>query len=236
MVNVAIVEDETVCADRLECFLRRYGREKDVDFNIARFTDGDAVVEGYSGDIDIIFMDIQMKFMDGMSAAEEIRRFDPNVTIIFVTNMTEYAIKGYEVGALDYVLKPVEYHSFSRKLNRAVSKLGKKEDLISIPAERGVRKLELKQIFYIEIKDHSLFYHTEDEVIRARGRGSMKELESEMASKGFFRCNSCYIVNMAHVDKIKDYICTVGKEEIQISRARKKPFMDALIKYIADTD
>lgn len=236
MINVAIVEDEISCADQLESYLKRYKEEKEVDFHITRFTDGDGITEGYSGDFDIILMDIQMRFMDGMSAAEEIRRLDPDVTIIFVTNMTEYAIKGYEVDALDYVVKPVEYHSFSRKLDRAVAKLKKRAKVIPIPTERGVRKLELEQILYIEIRDHTLFYHMKDEEIRARGRSVMKELEKDLEPFGFFRCNSCYIVNMMHVEKIKDYVCMVGKEEIQVSRARKKPFMDALVKYIADME
>ena len=66
-------------------------------------------MENYSGDFDIILMDIQMKYMDGMTAAEQIRKLDSEVIIMFITNMTQYAIRGYEVDALDYVVKPVEY-------------------------------------------------------------------------------------------------------------------------------
>lgn len=234
MIYVAVVEDEDSCAKQLETYLKRYEKERKLEIHITRFTDGDGIVEGYSGSYHIILMDIQMRFMNGMTAAEEIRKLDSDVTIIFITNMTEYAIKGYEVGALDYVVKPVEYSSFSRKMDRAVSRIKKESRFISVPTEGGMSRLNLDQILYIEIKDHTLFYHMEETVIRARGRGVMKELEEEISPLGFYRCNSCYMVNMMHVEGIKDSTCMVGKEVIQVSRSRKKPFMNALVKYISE--
>ena len=80
------------------------------------FTDGDEIAGGYKSVYDIILMDVQMRFMDGMSAAEEIRKVDPEVVIIFITNMSQYAIRGYAVDALDYVLKPVSYFAWSESL------------------------------------------------------------------------------------------------------------------------
>ncbi len=72
-------------------------------------------------------MDVEMKFMDGMSAAEEIRKMDTEVVIIFITNMAQYAIRGYAVDALDYVLKPVSYFAFSQRLNRAIGRMKKRD-------------------------------------------------------------------------------------------------------------
>ena len=115
------------------------------------FSDGSEIAEDYSGDYDIILMDIQMKFMDGISAARKIREMDQEVIIIFITNMTNYAIRGYEVDAMDYIVKPVEYFAFSHKLDRAVKRIRKKEKhYISIPMENGVRKMDIAGIYYIE--------------------------------------------------------------------------------------
>ena len=90
-----------------------------------------------------ILMDIEMKLMDGMTAAEEIRRLDQDVVIMFITNMTNYAIRGYQVDALDYVLKPVSYFAFSQKLGRAIGKMKKTSTkIISIEIPSGVKKLD----------------------------------------------------------------------------------------------
>ena len=112
MLHIAIVEDEERYAAELEEFIRRYGEETSRQISVTHYQDGEDLVEDYRGGFDILLMDIQMKFMDGMTAAEKIREQDQEVQIIFITNRNDYAIRGYEVDALDYVLKPVSYYIF----------------------------------------------------------------------------------------------------------------------------
>lgn len=107
MIRIAVVEDEDRYADQIQTYLCRYSKEKHIETAVTLFSDGDEIVEKYKGTFDIILMDIMMTFVDGMTAAEEIRRRDEFVTIIFITNMVNYAIKGYQAGALDYILKPM---------------------------------------------------------------------------------------------------------------------------------
>lgn len=109
MIRIAIVEDETVYKEQLIEYLKEFEQERSETLKIDTFSDGDEIVENYQAQFDIILMDIQMNFMDGMSAAEEIRKIDSEVVIIFITNLAQYAIKGYEVDALDYILKPISY-------------------------------------------------------------------------------------------------------------------------------
>ena len=104
MIKIAIVEDEAMYAKQLQDFLRQYETENGEVFDITIYSDGDQIVHKYKSQFDIILMDVEMKFMDGMSAAEEIRKIDTEVVIIFITNMAQYAIRGYAVDALDYVL------------------------------------------------------------------------------------------------------------------------------------
>lgn len=120
MIKIAIVEDEQLYAKQLHEYLRKYEKENGEAIEVTIYSDGDQIVEKYQSQYDIILMDIEMKFMDGMSAAEEIRKIDTEVVIIFITNMTQYAIRGYAVDALDYVLKPVSYFALSQRLNRAI--------------------------------------------------------------------------------------------------------------------
>src|SRR5690625_2406990 len=103
MIRIAVVEDEDHYREQLVEYLRRFEQDKRVNLEIETYSDGDGIVENYKGQFDIILLDVQMKFMDGMSAAEEIRKMDAEVVIIFITNMPQFAINGYAVDALDYI-------------------------------------------------------------------------------------------------------------------------------------
>ena len=117
MNYIAVVEDSAQDRAVLDSYLEKYQQEKNCHFQITHFSDGDEIALGYKGGYDLILMDIEMTFMDGMSAAEEIRRADPEVLIIFITNSPQYAIKGYAVQALDYILKPLSYYAFCQRMN-----------------------------------------------------------------------------------------------------------------------
>lgn len=231
MFHIAIVEDEVVYRDILKAYLKRYEEENSLHFKVSEFSDGDQIVHKYSADYDIIFMDIQMKFMDGMKAAEEIRKLDGKVILMFITNMTQYAIRGYEVDAMDYIVKPVEYFSFSQKLGRAIQRIPKKDSrVINVPVEGGTSKLRLDEIFYVESFGHDLEYRTVKGSVKSRG--TLKDLEQELAPHGFFRSGKSYLVNLHYVDAVRNGCCYIGNDKLVISRQKKKEFMNALVKYM----
>lgn len=230
MIRIAIVEDETMYAQQLQKFLRQYEKEKEENFQITLFSDGDEIVHKYKSEYDIILMDVEMKFMDGMSAAEEIRKMDTEVVIIFITNMPQYAIRGYAVDALDYVLKPVSYFAFSQRLNRAIMRMKKRVNkTIFIAVKGGTIRLDATDIFYIESQGHTLNYHTSTGVYEALG--TMKELEAKLEPLRFYRGNKGYLINLAHVDGVKDGSAVVKGETLLLSRSRKKEFMEELTRY-----
>lgn len=233
MIHLAIVEDEMLYVQQLTEYLERYQKESGTKIRITRFSDGDEIVAEYKGDFDIILMDIQMRFMDGMSAAEQIRSMDQEVVIMFITNMTQYAIRGYEVDALDYMVKPIEYFAFSQKLNRAIGRIRKKDrHYISIPLEEGVQKLAVDEIYYVESQGHSMNYHTEKG--NYASRGTMKELEEVLTPYGFFRSGKGFLVNMKYVDGVQENCCVIRGEKLPISRMKRKPFMDALVQHMSE--
>ena len=161
MIKIAIVEDEAMYAKQLEEFLHQYEAENQEAFEITIYSDGDQIVNKYKSQFDIILMDVEMKFMDGMSAAEEIRKMDSEVVIIFITNMAQYAIRGYAVDALDYVLKPVSYFAFSQRLNRAIERMKKREaKVIMVNIKGGMVRINIANIYYIESQGHTLILHT----------------------------------------------------------------------------
>ena len=233
MISVAIVEDEAAYAAQLREFLVRYSQESGQEFEISIFSDGDEIVEGYKAQYDLILLDVEMKFMDGMTAAEEIRRVDPEVVIIFITNMAQYAIRGYAVDALDYVLKPVSYFAFSQRLKRAIGRMKKRERrFITVIGPGGGRKLEVSHLLYVESQGHNLAYHTDGEEITVPG--TMKEAEEKLVPLGFFRINKGCLVNLENVDSVRDGCAQVAGRLLPVSRGRKNDFMEALTRYVGE--
>lgn len=231
-MKLAIVEDEKIYVDKLRKYLEQYKRESGYGMEIVWFRDGSEITEDYSGDYDMILMDIQMKFMDGISAAKKIREVDQEVIIIFITNMTNYAIRGYEVDAMDYIVKPVEYFAFSHKLDRAVKRIRKKErHYISISMENGVRKIDIDKLYYIESHGHMLCYKSEEGIWECRG--ILQQMEKLLAPYGFFRNSKSYLVNMQYVDVVRENECMVHGERLPVSRAKKKEFMQKMLGYMS---
>lgn len=230
MIKIAIVEDEQLYAKQLHEYLRKYEKENGEVIEVTIYSDGDQIVEKYQSQYDIILMDIEMKFMDGMSAAEEIRKIDTEEVIIFITNMTQYAIRGYAVDALDYVLKPVSYFALSQRLNRAIGRMRKRESkMIMVNMKGGIVRLNIANIYYIESQGHTLILHTI--LGDYETSGTMKEMESKLLGMNFCRGNKGYLINLQHVDGISDGCAIVKDEKLILSRARKKEFMEALTKY-----
>ena len=231
MLRIAVVEDDKTYAAQLKEYLVRYGTEKNQKISVALFPDGEDIVTDYSAEFDIILMDVEMTFMDGMTTAERIREKDNEVVIIFITNMPQYAIQGYKVDALDYVLKPISYFAFSQRIDRALTRVKKKEaTYITVAQKGGKKKLNVDKICYVEVRDHDLIYHsTKGDIVT---KSSMKEAEDTLGGTKFFRCNRCYLVNLEYVEDFRGNDVTVASDVSQVSRARKKAFMDALNDYM----
>ena len=152
MINICIVEDESDQADLLRNYIQTYGNKNNQQFNITHFSDGIDLVDEYRAQFDIILLDIQMKHLDGMVAAEKIRKVDADVVIIFITSTVRYAVQGYAVDALGYVLKPVPYLQFEQLFDKAISRvMTKKEKLyIRVSVDERQLKLDCDNIYYIE--------------------------------------------------------------------------------------
>lgn len=231
MIKIAIVEDDLTYARQLKEYLQKYASEYSEQFEISEYLDGDAIVEGYHSQFDIILMDVEMRFMNGMTAAEEIRKTDNEVVIIFITNMPQYAIRGYAVQAFDYILKPVSYFAFSQRLVRAISRMKKREQKsLIIPIKGGGVRIDVSSVYYIESQGHDIIYHTSSgEYVSS---GTMKELETTLASLHFFRGSKWYLINLQQVDGFENSTATLKNgKKIPLSRSRKKEFMEALAKY-----
>lgn len=232
--NIAIVEDDQQACDTLKSYIDRFSKDTKQEFNIYTFTDGDEITSDYEAKYDIIFLDIEMKRLDGMSAAHKIREFDQEVIIIFITNMAKYAISGYNVGALSFLLKPLPYFAFSQELSKCIVRLkNRKQKSLLIPTENGILKINNQDILYVESYGHNINIYTITGVHCMRG--TIKKVEEELMDFHFYRCNNGYLVNLSYVSGVQDEEAMVGKYRLKISRPRKKSFMEALTQYIGGT-
>ncbi len=231
MHKLAVVDDDNNYRKEIVSLLHKYETEFDEKFQITEYTDGDELLENYNPDYDIILLDIEMEFVDGMTAAMKIREIDEDVLIVFITNMPQYAIKGYQVRALDYILKPLNYYSFSQTMKRALGRRQNSEKKYIVAAERGVKqKIDASEILYVEVINHDLIFHTKNGNINAKG--TMRETIKELEGLSFFQCNKGYLVNLEFVDAITGNDVRIGNELLQVSRAKKKPLIDALNEYM----
>ncbi len=231
MIRIALVDDELEQLEQFHQYLAQYQEERQVEVEAVDFPDGDEFLERYQTPFDIVLMDVQMRFLDGMTTAERLREIDPAVIIIFITNMPQYAIRGYAVDALDYVLKPLSYFAFAQRLDRARQRLNKRErHYITLQVRGGVQKLDVMQIHYVESQKHDLLFHTSGEVYTTRG--TMKSAETLLTDYPFFRCNKCYLVNLEHVDSIRENEAMVEGTPLVVSRGRRNDFMTALAAYV----
>lgn len=231
MIRVAIVEDDAEVQGVLQEYVRRYTRQYGTEFEVTVFADGVDILEDYRAVYDIIFLDVEMKHLDGMTTAERIRQMDADVILIFITNMAQYAIRGYSVGALDYVLKPVPYFAFSQQLRKVEEQLRRRvRHYLALPVEGGLRRLDSSLIYYLESEGHRVHFYTEEGDFAAAG--TLKAFEEKLAERPFARCNSGYLVNLAQVKGVQQGMVQVGPYELQLSRPRRKAFLAALADHI----
>lgn len=231
MIRIAIVEDDLTYSNQLEGYLHKYETEYGEAFEITTYTDGNLIVGDYHSQFDIILMDIEMQYMDGMSAAEAIRRVDKEVVIIFITYTPQYAIRGYAVEALDYIVKPISYFAFSQRLARAIIRMKKREQKsVIISVKGGVVRLPINSIYYIESQGHDIIYHTSSgDYVTS---GTLKDAEEALASLHFFRGSKWYLINLSQVEGLEESAAKLkGGSSVVLSRGRKKEFMEALAQY-----
>lgn len=232
MVRVAIVEDEKEQALILQNNLVRYGKEHDIEFAFSLFNNPLPFLNNYKANYDIVFMDIKMEMMDGMKASELLREKDRDVILIFVTSLMQYAVKGYKVRALDFLVKPVKYYDLSLTMIRCLETLKKNRDqkylLLNINGEN--KKVSLDDIHYIEVLAHDLTIHLEGNN-EIHTRMTLKDIMLKIDSSSFALCNSCYLVNLKYVDSIDKYKVKLGNDVLSISHPKRHDFVEAFKKF-----
>ncbi len=230
-MRVAMVEDSLEQAEELRQFFARYARENGMECMISHYLEAYRFLDEYRSDYDVVLLDIELPEMNGMRAAERLREKDRDVIIVFVTNMRQYAVAGYSVSALDYIVKPINYFEFEKLMKkvRRVTDARRERDVV-LKNAGSVQRISSSQIRYVEVYHHKLIFHMESGMLESWG--SLKEVEDMVPKAMFFRCNNCFLVNFKYVDAIEKEEVVLGADRLRISHLRKKDFMREFTQYL----
>lgn len=234
MIQIAIVEDDNRYYQLLKRYLDEYEKKNEILFKTSYFKDGLDFLNSFRSEYDLVLLDIEMPYMDGMELAHKIREVDQTVTLIFVTNMKQFAVNGYEVGALDFIVKPIGYYDFALKLKKAISVINSRKEIdCSIYVNKAYHRISSKEIMYFEVYGHNLDVHTETTVYHASGRVS--EMEEKFKDASFMRCHNSFLINPKYIQSVKtNSVVMMDGREIQVPRPRKKAFMQELATWMGN--
>lgn len=234
MIRIAIVEDQLEDFRTLEEFIKQYASDNHTLMQTVHFANGLNFLDEYTPDFDIVFMDVEMPHLDGIETSRKLREIDSSVALVFVTNMIQYAINGYEVNAIDFMVKPVTYYNFSKKLKKALIYVqrNKNKHMVFHKDESDII-VPVQSIYYVEKDKNYAVFHTEKGKFRMRT--TITDLEDELKEHDFIKCCSSCIVNLAYVNEVKSDSLLIQGAFLPIARRQKKEFLLKLAQYIGGT-
>lgn len=231
-VKIALCDDESKFLEELGKQLVRYASENKIVFQIDCFESGDKFLNCYSEhkDYDIIFLDIQMPGMNGIELAKRLREYNDNIIIIFLTSLLQYALDGYRVCALRYLMKPLSYTKLSRELNEILLELkNAKDNYLIVKNDNGVYKIRYEDVIYIETYGRNTMLHTK--VKNVLSYKTLKYFEKQLDNR-FFRCHSSYLVNLEEIITIEQFDITLSNGDvISLSKNRKHNFSEKMAEF-----
>lgn len=232
MIRVAIVEDTEPDRDRLVSLIAQWRAVHDRDIVIDLYPDAVDFLERGAENADIVFMDIRMPHMSGMEAAGRLRAVNAHSILIFLTTLAGYAIKGYAVDAMDFIVKPIRREHFTHTFEKAVRLCEGKKKLITLQTKDQILRIDTDEILYIEAFAHDKVYHIGAQVYSVNE--DMNHLLGSLPAE-FVRCHRSYIVNLKNIESIgKDAVKLAGSDTlIPVSRNRREELISALTKYYA---
>lgn len=235
MINIAICEDEIEELKIISDFVAKNMNEFEIPFKITTFNEGQDLVEHISSikeNFDIIFLDIYMKASHGIEIARQVREFDKECKVIFITSSEEYAIDSYEVRATYYILKPINEAKLKTSIEVALEGLEKENKHILIVNKKGSYKISLKDILYVESKARVVnIYLKSQEIITFYSK--LEDFFHRLQDERFLRSHKSYIVNMDYILKIEDrYIFMENNTNIPISSANMTEIKEVYFNYL----
>lgn len=226
MLRVAVVEDNAAERKRIQDNLLALPEKMEID----TFVSGMAFAIGEMKNYDIVLMDIDMPGMNGIETAKRLRAVNKSAVLVFVTNMVQFAIAGYEVEALDFIVKPINPYSFALKMKRAICRTAKRsEDELTVRTDNVLHRVPILSIRYVEVSGHYITYHTSSGVYQEYA--TMKDVKERLSQHPFAQCSQSYLVNLKYITSVSREKVVVEDTPIFISRRMRAEFLDAVGRF-----
>lgn len=233
LVRLAVVEDEVQLHDYYGKMLEAWGKARKIRVSVTFVESAEEYLFKYDrqNEFDILFLDVCMKGMNGMELAREIRKYDRKVQIVFLTGKTEYVFEGYEIGAVRYLVKPVEEKELGKALDACMEKFaGSRDDYLTIKYHGENLKIARSEIVYAKVNGHYLQMRTTDGVYE--WKASLKEMMDKLDPERFVTANRSAVVNLEFIEKIAREECILENgETIPVSRGAYGPLNEAFMQY-----
>ncbi|MDE6387750.1 MAG: LytTR family DNA-binding domain-containing protein [Lachnospiraceae bacterium] len=233
MVYIAICDDEKYMSDQIRRMASDFFRGKNVEAAVTQFTCGEELLQ-YDKTIDILFLDIQMKGLNGMDTARKLRERKFKGFLIFITVLKEMVFQSFEVQAFDYLVKPVEQRPFDKMMERLfISMQNAGEANLLVQKGYESRIISLEDIVYCEIIDRKVYLHlSSGEIVDFYDR--IENLENKLDNR-FFRCHRSFLINMQYLKSYKNQTAYMeDNSTIPVSRLRSKEFSGVILQYMKE--
>ena len=232
-MRIAVCDDEKFYREQVTALIQKYLSDHQLDSAIDIFCSGEEFLSQSSNAIkyDVVFMDINMEQTDGIETAMRIRAFQSNTYIVFVTAFIKYALDGYKVNAVRYIMKDTLDAAISECMDAILQKMQLRQ--ISFSFIEGEKKLYTDNLLYVESKKHkSVFYYQEEQLTKYQIYEKLDDIEKVLNGAGFLRIHKSYLVNMRHIQKISNYIAELSTgEELPIPRIRYQAAKQKFVEY-----
>lgn len=228
-LKIALVDDETIQIDTMKFLVKQAAADLDLSTTILDFSSGEAFLFGLEDhpDLDMVFLDIEMNETDGLEVAKTIRQTDKELPIVFATAFGEYAVQGYDVQAMDYLLKPIESDKIKRVLKRHLDRQPTVRETVTIESQGEIIKLSLDDILYVEVNRRECDIHLNDEIITLNR--TLKEIADEL-NDDFVQTHRSYLVNVMHMNRLlKTDIELSNKAVVPVSRRLAKTVQERFV-------
>ena len=231
MIHIAICDDEKRMSDHIRAMASDFFRKKNREIYFRTFSSGEELLS-YDGQIDILFLDIQMKGMDGMETARKLRASKFRGFLLFITVLKEMVFQSFEVQAYDYLVKPVEEKQFEKTMERLYTSMqNASEDSLLVQKGYEGRIIPKDEIVFCEIIDRKIYLNlASGEVVDYYER--IENLETKLGSH-FFRCHRSYLINLKHLKGYKNGTAYLDNgKEVPVSRLRSREFSGVVLQYM----
>ncbi|MEE1257833.1 MAG: LytTR family DNA-binding domain-containing protein [Lachnospiraceae bacterium] len=235
MTKVAFCDDDLSVIETISVLINQYRVKRNLEIEYAAFQSPlELLAEIEKGmRFDVLFLDVVMPGENGIEVAKEIRQYDSNAKIIFLTSSEEFAVQSYTVGAYFYQLKPIWEESFARLLDSVISECEKEQkSSLILRCKTGIARIELNKLEYCEVIGRTLLFHLDDGKVLERV-GSLDELQGKLAQFAFFlRPHRSYLINMEYIQSISSKTITMAcMAQIPIPHGKYSEIKEIYLEY-----